>query len=162
VIQEVGKDAARFFFVIRKPDSPFEFDLELAKKKSLENPVYYVQYGHTRAVNILRFAQKKGYFIIPSKEISSFTLGLEEEKNLILKLLFFPDELVSSCQRLEPHRLVQYLIELASQLHSYYNNHRVVTDDSIVTQSRLALIECVRGVLKRGLTLLGIEAPDKM
>jgi arginyl-tRNA synthetase len=162
LIDEVGVDAARFFFLMRKMSAHLDFDLDLAKEQSDENPVYYVQYAHARICSILRHAEESEIQAPPLDTTDLSLLTLEEEINLIKKLLIYP-EVVEGCVRnLEPHGLTTYLQEVAGTFHPFYHKHRVITDDAMLTSARLKLIEAVNIVLRSGLSLLGISAPEKM
>jgi len=161
IIQAVGKDAARFFFLMRKRDSHLHFDLELAKRQSMENPVYYIQYAHARILNILRFAANSLKLARKGK-VNLSLLDKPEELSLIHILRNFP-ALVESCVvALEPHRITVYLQDLAKGIHRYYEKHRVVTGDLELTRARLVLMDAVRRVLNSGLRLLAVSAPEKM
>lgn len=164
VLEEVGKDAARFFFLMRKADSHLDFDLELAKKESSENPVFYVQYAHARVASIFEQARRGGLAVDELKpaDVDCQRLALAEEIDLIKRLLQYPEVLEESVQELEPHRMVFYLLELAGGFHRYYNRVRVISDDLALTRARLLLVRSVQKVIRRGLLLLGIEAPVKM
>ncbi|KAA3663277.1 MAG: arginine--tRNA ligase [Calditrichaeota bacterium] len=160
VVQEVGIDAARFFFVMRKLDSPLDFDIDLAKKRSDENPVYYVQYAHARIVNVIQFAKEHGLELDLQADHS--LLRADEEIALIRKLNEFPS-VISTCARLmEVHHLPAYLMDVASAFHSFYHHNRVVTDDSELSKARMMLLEASRQVLINGLTILRISAPERM
>lgn len=159
VIDEVGKDCTRFFLLTRKSDTHLEFDLELAKKASPENPVYYIQYLHARACSILREAEKHG---ISMQEPDYSLLKLKEEHRLMVHLSLFPDYVKESSIYLEPHRIANYLILLASIFHNYYHHHRIISNNKELTNARLALINASRIVAKNGLFLLGIDAPSVM
>ncbi|MEW6007747.1 MAG: arginine--tRNA ligase [bacterium] len=159
VVDEVGRDATRFFLLTKKSDTHLEFDLELAKKESAENPVYYIQYLHARACSILREAEKKN---IRRENPDYRLLTLKEEHRLMTHLCLFPDEVKASAIFLEPHRIANYLITLASIFHNYYHHHRVISDDIALTKARLCLINGSRIVAKNGLSLLGISAPCVM
>ncbi len=163
VMDEVGTDAARFFFLTRRSDAHLDFDLELAKKQTPENPVFYVQYCHARIQSIFSFAEEKG-FKCPEEfsEDDLLCLGLEEEVEIIKHLVNFETVLEKSARDLEPHRVTFYLIELAGMFHSYYNRNRVVTEDAALTGARLLLLRALRTVTATGLSLLGVSAPDKM
>jgi arginyl-tRNA synthetase len=160
LIDDIGKDAARFFFVLRKVNSHLDFDLELAKQKTEENPVYYVQYAHARISSIIRFAEEKGIDLAEKPDIS--TLGKEKELMLIKKIIQFPEILDDVISHREPSILPRYLIELSSKFHSFYNDIRVVTDDKELTRARITLIKTVKSTLKIGLDLIGVDAPEKM
>jgi arginyl-tRNA synthetase len=160
VIEEVGVDATRFFFTMRRSDTSLDFDLETAKKTSDENPVYYVQYAYARLCSIIRVAKEQG--ILMEKETNVSVLTLPEEMEIIKQLVFYPDLVKMAAERLEPHRVNFYLMELAGLVHRYYFKHRVVTEDSALTKARLALITAIQIVLKSALNLLGVSAPDRM
>ncbi len=160
VIEEVGVDAARFFFVNRKCSSHLDFDIDLAKKQSDENPVYYVQYAYARIFNIIKFAEDQG---IPVDEASNLKLlDKEEEKQLIRKLLQYPEVISKAAQFWEPHRLTNYLQELAAIFHHFYQKHRVVSDDVPLGKARLLLCKATQIVFANGLKILGITAPERM
>jgi len=162
VVDEVGRDAARYNFLMRRSDSHLDFDLELAKRQSNENPVYYVQYAHARICSILRMAEEKGYSIPGFKDAVCTCLTMPEEIALIKKATRFPEIVEGAAKTLEPHRLAFYLHELAALFHSYYNKCKVVSEDRALTLARMVLVLAIRTVLKNGLTLLGVSAPDKM
>jgi arginyl-tRNA synthetase len=162
VLEEVGRDAARFFFLMRKSDSHLDFDLELAKKQSSDNPVFYVQYAHARVASIFEQARKSGLQLGARETVPVERLALAEELELIRRAIQFNDVLEDSVRELEPHRLVFYLLDLAGEFHRYYNRHRVISDDVDLARARLLLIENVQKTLRRGLEILGIEAPMKM
>ncbi|MGH7256007.1 MAG: arginine--tRNA ligase [Nitrospirales bacterium] len=189
VMDEVGADAAKFFFLMRRSDTPLDFDLELAKAQSAENPVYYVQYAHARIASLFRVAGERGY-PVPTASAASLDLLTDlEELNLIRKLSAYPSIVQGSASALEPHRLTYYLQELAGQLHTFYFRHRilppavesderdspgfgpesdtpsprareVVTPE--LTSARLCLVRQVQRVLRNGLELLGVTAPERM
>ena len=159
VIEEVGADACRFFFLARSSDSQMDFDLELAKKQSQENPVYYVQYAHARIASILRLAQEKG-IDYSNGDVSRLTS--EPELMLIRKMLRLSEIVEVIVQTSEPHHLTYYAQDPATVFHSFYKQCRVVSDDETVTQARLKLVEASKIVLARSLHLMGITAPEKM
>jgi len=162
VMDEVGTDAARYNFLMRRSDSHLDFDLEVAKKQSNENPVYYVQYAHARICSIIRLATEKG-MACPSPGDCDFSLlESREEKTLIKMMAAYPDMLEGAAKSLEVHRITFFLNELAAVFHSYYNKARVVTDDAAISSARLALVEALRIVLKNALKILGVGAPEKM
>jgi arginyl-tRNA synthetase len=162
VLAEVGRDAARFFFLMRKSDSHLDFDLDLAKKQSSENPVFYVQYAHARVASIFEQATKSGVQFGDRYAIPVERLELAEELELIRAMIQFNDVLEESVRELEPHRLVFYLLDLAGQFHRYYNRTRVISEDSDLSRARLLLIENVQKTVRRGLEILGVDAPMKM
>ncbi len=157
--QEVGKDAARFFYVMRKSDQHLDFDLDLAKSQSNENPVYYVQYAHARVCSVL--AQWDGD-MNDLVEASTEALSSPAELALLQKLIDFPDTVEMAAKEFSPHLIAFYLRELASEFHSYYNSTRFLVPEIPLQHARLALIASIRQVLNNGLRLLGVSAPDKM
>ncbi len=159
LIDEVGKDATRFFFLMHSADTHMNFDLDLAKERSEKNPVYYVQYAHARIASILRKAEEAG---IPSTlEIGKLTSN--KERALIFELLKFPDLVEEASKNYAVHYLPQYAIGLADKFHSYYNEYRVIDEKNLqLTTSRLALVEAVKVVLVEVLRMMGISAPEKM
>ena len=162
LIDEVGSDPAKFFFIFRKTDSHLDFDLELAKKKSLENPVYYLQYAYVRMKHILRFAETKGIDI--SDINPDFSLLKEQEEILIAKkMASFIDTVETAASTYGVHLIAEYLLELAGVLHSYYQKHRVVNENNTdVTSARLVLINALFEVFSRCLKLLNISLPETM
>jgi len=159
LVEEVGKDAARYFFVMRNPDSHLEFDLDLAKQESAENPVYYVQYAHARICSILKAAGEK----LPSAGQAKLELLKEPaELELIRKIADLPDEIAQAAKALEPHRIARYAHDLASTFHTFYNSCRVLTDDRELKEARLVLVNASRITLRNVLTLLGVSAPERM
>jgi arginyl-tRNA synthetase len=162
VLQEVGRDAARFFFLMRKSDSHLDFDLELAKKQSSENPVFYVQYAHARVASIFEQAAKTGVALGAFDSVPVERLELAEELELIRQMILFNEVLEESVRELEPHRMVFYLLELAGEFHRYYNRNRVVSDDVDLSRARLLLLANIQKTIRRGLEILGVDAPMKM
>lgn len=175
VLQEVGRDACRFFFAMRGPNTALEFDLELAKKHTNENPVYYLQYAHARICSI--FKQAEGSARAPEHQgpsgvsgaLAPWSTGADlsllkeaEELDLIRKLSLFPQALSTCAQEDSPHPLANYLLALCRQFHHFYDHHRVLGDDLALTRARLQLLDAVRGVLALGLKLLGVSAPEQM
>ncbi len=158
----VGVDVARFFFMMRKADSQLEFDLGLATEQSQENPVYYVQYGHARLCSILRQAEEKGVALLSFDEIDASRLDQPEDLALLKSLAAFPGMIEGAALDLAPHRVIFYLIELAGQFHSYYNRHKVISDDIELSKARLVLIEALRVVFGNGLNFVGLSAPKQM
>ena len=156
---EVGNDAARFFYVLRKADQHLDFDLDLAKSQSNENPVYYVQYAHARVCSVL------GQWGGDAAELAGAdvaALGSEHENALLARLLEYPDAVENAARDLSPHLIAFYLRELAAEFHSYYNATRLLVEEESVKRARLALAGAVRQVLRNGLALLGVSAPDRM
>ncbi len=159
VIEEVGADACRFFFLSRSADSQMDFDLELAKKQSAENPVYYVQYAHARIASIIHLAQERG---IDYSQGDVALLVTEPELILLRKMLQLPEVIETVARSLEPHHLPYYAQELATLFHSFYKQCRVVSPDKALTSARLKLVEAARIVLANTLHLMGMSAPQKM
>jgi len=188
VMDEVGSDAAKFFFLMRRSDSHLDFDLELAKQQSAENPVYYVQYAHARISSLFRVAAERGLPVPKPSQANLSLLQDPDEFALIRKLSAYPSIIQASAAALEPHRMTFYLQELAGMLHTFYFKHRImpvaadqeavdaasfVKDANVVktpreqvspdlTGARLALMGAVQQVLKNGLAVLGLSAPDRM
>ena len=161
LIDEVGCDATRFFFVMRKPDAQLVFDIDLAKEQSNDNPVYYVQYAHARICSIFDMARQKGV-VADFSDCRLDRLDSDEEMTIIRTLASFPEVVEGAALAFEPHRIVYYLQELAGQFHSYYNRNRVVTEDLELTTARLFLLKSVAATLKNALSLLGVSAPERM
>ncbi|MFH1381298.1 MAG: arginine--tRNA ligase [Chloroflexota bacterium] len=159
VAEEVGTDACRFFFLSRSADSQMDFDLELAKKQSADNPVYYVQYAHARIASILRLAKERK---INYADGDISLLASEPELALIRKLVLLPELVERVAVALEPHHLTYYAQDMATAFHSFYKDCRVVSDDETITRARLKLVEAAKIVLARTLRLMGMTAPDKM
>lgn len=162
VVDEVGKDACRFFFLMRRSDSQLDFDLELAKRQSNDNPVYYVQYAHARVCSINRNAAEQGVELPGREEVDLSRLTLTEELALAKQLARYPETVIGAAQNCEPHRIVYFLQELAAQFHSYYNRQKVLVEDADETRARLYLVNGVRVVLVNALNLLGVDAPERM
>jgi len=161
VIQEVGKDAARFLFLTRRSDSPLDFDLEVAKAQTLENPVYYVQYAHARLSSVLREGEKSG-LPGPYHDAPVALLELPEELAILKQLALYPEVVGEAAVAYEPHRIPAFLQNLAGELHSYYNKVRIINPDQSLSRARLALAAAIRTVLANGLGLLGVAAPERM
>jgi len=162
VISEVGSDAARFIFLTRHYESPLDFDLELAKKKTNDNPVYYVQYVHARISSIVRKAQERGISDIVWNDAAISGLNEPEEIQLIKTMARYPEIVRCSAKNMEPHRITYYLMNFASAFHAYYNKHRVLTDEAELTLGRLYLVLAIKKIIRNGLSLLGVSAPEKM
>ena len=160
LIDEVGRDAARLLFLTRKTESHLDFDLELAKKQSSDNPVYYIQYAYARICNILGFQKEKKIKLTPKPDLS--LLKEPEEGEIVKKLGQFSSVIEASLTNLEPYRIYLYLHELAGAFHYFYTKHRVISDDESLTRARLVLVSSLRLVLGSGLKLLGINAPRRM
>ena len=157
VLDEVGPAATRYFFLSKAIDSQMEFDLELAKREDPENPIYYIQMAHARCAGIQRSAAEN-----PSSAAPDLSRLGAPEAALVRQLLAYPEVTVDASDSREPHRIAHYLLELARAFHSYYNDHRVVSDDAELTAARLRLVAAVRQVVANGLELLGIDAPERM
>lgn len=162
VVKEVGKDAARFIFLTRHYESPLDFDLELAKKKTNDNPVFYVQYVHARISSIIRKGREVGIEDITGDQKVMAMLKEPEEINLMKTMARYPDVLKNSATFMEPHRITFYLMDLAACFHSYYNKHRVLSDEPLLSRGRLYMVLAVQKVIRNGLTLLGVSAPERM
>ncbi|HXK56437.1 MAG: arginine--tRNA ligase [Gammaproteobacteria bacterium] len=161
--KEVGRDAARFFYVMRKCEQHLDFDLDLAKSNSSDNPVYYVQYAHARVCSVLRQASEKNIAVEPSPGVDNLDRLTEEHEQALLTALSRYGELVeASALNKEPHQLCQYLRELANDFHTYYNAHQFLVADERLRDARVKLILAVRQVLRNGLNLLGVSAPESM
>jgi arginyl-tRNA synthetase len=161
LVDEVGPDALRFFFLMRKPDNLIEFDLDLAKKQSQENPVFYVQYAHARLCSIEKQANEQG--IATGTAEQALPLLVEPEEYALLKAMAeYPQLVAGAATDLAPHRVVFYLMELAGQFHSFYNKHKVLGTDQELSQSRLCLCGALKRVFRNGLHLIGLSAPESM
>ncbi|OGI41434.1 MAG: arginine--tRNA ligase [Candidatus Muproteobacteria bacterium RBG_16_62_13] len=160
---EVGNDAARFFYVLRKCEQHMDFDLDLAKSQSADNPVYYVQYAHARVHSVFRQLKEKGLARDPARGLSALArLTESHEQALLTRLGRYPETLENSARDHEPHQLAYYLRELAAEFHLYYNNHTFLVEDGELRDARLSLIDATRQVLANGLSLLGVSAPESM
>jgi arginyl-tRNA synthetase len=159
VVEEVGADACRFFFLSRTADSQMDFDLELAKKESPDNPVYYVQYAHARIASILRLAEERE---IDYRGGDVSLLTTEPELALIRKMLLLPEIVEIVANTLEPHHLAYYAQDLATVFHSFYKQCRVVSQDEVLTKARLKLVVAAKLVLAKTLQLMGMTVPEKM
>ncbi len=159
LIEEVGKDACRYFFLCRSADAQMEFDIELARKQSADNPVYYIQYAHARISSILRLAQEKG-LKYGDGDISLLTS--EPELTLIRRLMLLPEIVEVVSQTLEPHHLTYYALDMATVFHKFYMLCRVVTEEEALTKARLKLVEATKLVLSKTLNLMGMTAPERM
>lgn len=164
LVDEVGRDAVRFFLVSRKSDTEFVFDIDLAKSQTEENPVYYVQYAHARVCRVLeQWQQQGGDGDIAALQAADLApLMHARELGLLAKLSEYPEMLQSAAKEYAPHLIAFYLRELAAEFHAYYNAERILVDDDALKHARLALILAVRQVLHNGLSLLGVGAPEKM
>lgn len=157
--KEVGTDAARFFYVMRKSEQHLDFDLELATSTSNENPVYYVQYAHARICSVLRQVEDPGEF---KHTKYAKLLTQDSEGSLLQKIGDYPEIIINACDKQSPHLLVQYLRELAQKFHAYYNATQILVDSAELRNARLLLVSCIRQVFANGLTILGVTAPEKM
>jgi arginyl-tRNA synthetase len=162
LLDEVGKDAARFFFLMRSPSAHLDFDLDLAREQSEKNPVYYVQYAHARIASLFRQAEASGVTRPRAAEVDADMLTAAEELDLARKLAEFPEEVRLASERQEPHRLTRYAMEVASLYHSFYAHHRVLGSDPGLQAARLYLSHATQVVLRNCLTLLGVSSPEKM
>jgi arginyl-tRNA synthetase len=168
VVSEVGPDAARFFFMLRSANAQLDFDMDLAKEESPENPVFYLQYAHARIASIFRKAIEAG---IPTEEngrADLSLLGLPEEWEIVHRLTEYPEVLEDAAKGYEPHRVVFYLLDLAKVFQTYYSRartdsrYKVVSENRASTLAKLALLRAMRIVLQNGLEILGVSAPDEM
>ena len=163
LIKEVGKDAARFFYIMRKNEQHLDFDLELAKSESNDNPVYYIQYAHARICSVFRQMNEKGYTFFQSKKLSNLsTLTEDHEIKLLRSLAKYPDVIESAAVSFEPHQLAYYLKDLANDFHTYYNVNQFLVEDDLIRNARLSLIDATRQVIRNGLLQLGVGSPEKM
>jgi len=162
LVDEVGVDALRFFFLMRKPDSQLEFDLDLATSQSQENPVYYVQYAHARLCSIERQAKEQAVALGELEAVDLLLLKEEEELALLKIMAGYPAMIAGAARDLAPHRVIFFLMELAGQFHRYYNKHKVLGENPDLTGARLQFCRALRVVLRNGLHLAGLEAPEKM
>jgi arginyl-tRNA synthetase len=160
LIDDVGVDVAKYFFLMRRANSPLDFDLTLARKQSDENPVYYVQYAHARISSVVRFAEERGATSAAGADLAQ--LVAPEERALMLLLLHFPNVVAGAAEAREPHRLTTYAQELATAFHQFYHACRIVGDDPALSAARLELARATRTVLKNSLFLLGVSAPSSM
>lgn len=163
LIDEVGSDVVRFFFLFRKSDTHLDFDLDLAKRQAPENPVFYVQYAHARLASVFREAAKVG-LAVPEPEAVDLGRWSEEELGLARHLLELPEVISASVAQLEPHRIPFFLLDLAGEFHRYYNkpSNRIISDDLTLSQARLFLAGLLRDGIASGLRLLGVSAPERM
>ena len=158
-MEEVGKDAARYFYIMRSTDSHFDFDLELAKKESTDNPIYYIQYAHARIQSIIDNLEEE--FDLERKVDLSY-LEHEAEVDLMKLMAKYPEIIKMSAERKETHHIANYAYDLANAFHIFYNKCRVITEDKQLSASRLYLVEAAQQVLINTLSLLGIKAPKQM
>ncbi|UXR69868.1 arginine--tRNA ligase [Staphylococcus sp. IVB6246] len=160
IMDEVGIDAARYFLTMRSPDTHFDFDMELAKTQSQDNPVYYAQYAHARICSILRQAAEQGYEVKAGSDYSAITH--EKAIELLKKVAEFVTVIEGAAEARAPHRITNYIQDLAAHFHKFYNAEKVLTDDDAKTQAHLALIDAVRITLRNALKLVGVSAPESM
>lgn len=160
IMDEVGIDAARYFLTMRSPDSHFDFDLELAKEKSQDNPIYYAQYAHARICSILKQAKEQGVEVTADADFSTITN--EKAIDLLKKVAEFEPTIESAAESRAPHRLTNYIQDLASAFHKFYNAEKVLTDDAEKTKAHVALVDAVRITLHNALSLVGVSAPESM
>jgi arginyl-tRNA synthetase len=163
LIDEVGRDATRYFLISRKSDSQLVFDIDLARSQSNDNPVYYIQYAHARVCSVLRQAPEKGFTVDIADGLAHLDrLDNEHEQILLTELSKYPEVVEAAAANLEPHLVAAWLRELANAFHTYYNSYQFLVEDADLRNARLALVVATRQVLKNGLDLLGLGAPEKM
>jgi arginyl-tRNA synthetase len=161
--KDVGSDAARFFYVMRKCEQHLDFDLDLAVSQSNDNPMYYIQYAHARVCSVFRQLQEKGFSFDQTMGLANLSLLTEShETDVLNRLARYSETLLNAAQFHEPHQLVHYLRDLSNDFHTYYNAHQFIVDDAPLRNARLCLIAAVRQVVANGLTLLGVSAPESM
>jgi arginyl-tRNA synthetase len=161
LVEEVGLDAVRYFFAMRSADTHLDFDLDLAVSQSNENPVYYAQYAHARICSILRQSEELGILVTENPDVS--LIGEEKEIDVLKKLGEFPQAVVEAAVKRTPHRITNYIHELASTFHSFYNAVKVLDQEQPdLTNARLALVKSVQTTLKNALSLIGVDAPEQM
>jgi arginyl-tRNA synthetase len=162
VVQDVGADAARYIFLTRKTDSHLDFDLDIAKEQSRENPVYYVQYAHARIASVFREVETRNIPVPGRDTVKIDLLDVEEEQNIIKALAKYPEMIEEAALAYEPHRITFYLQDLAGLLHNYYFKHRIITEDLARTGARLFLMKQVKTVIQSALKILGVTVPERM
>lgn len=163
LIEEVGTDAARYFFIMRSLDTQLDFDLDLAKSHSNENPVYYIQYAHARIYSIYHQAKEAGVNLdMDWSDVHWDTLKDDQELELIKKMAAFPEEVQRAARERAPHRIAHYVYELAGLFHTFYNHCRIIQEDKELEKARLALVTAVRITIANSLAILGVSAPEKM
>ncbi|WP_455201730.1 DALR anticodon-binding domain-containing protein, partial [Kaarinaea lacus] len=161
--EEVGADAARFFYVMRKCEQHMDFDLELAKSQSNDNPVYYIQYAHARVCSVLKQLNEKSLSYDQGQGLANLSLLTEQhELELITSLSKYPEIIASGARNHEPHQIAHYLRDLANEFHTYYNAHQFIVENDALRNARLVLILATRQVIANGLTILGVSAPESM
>jgi arginyl-tRNA synthetase len=160
---EVGKDAARFFYILRKSEQHLDFDLELAKSQSNDNPVYYIQYAHARICSVYRQLEEKGYSYNRQDALQHLSaLSESHEVKLLASMARYPEVITNAALAYEPHQLAYYLRDLANDFHGYYNAFQFLVEDNSIRNARLALIDACKQVLQNGLSILGVSAPEMM
>jgi arginyl-tRNA synthetase len=162
VVEDVGKDASRFFYALRGPNSHLEFDLDLAKKQASENPVFYVKYVHARCAALFREAAKRGIAVDAPAHFRAPARLEPAERALLVRLAGFADVLDQCVKDLTPHHVTDYLLKLSGDYHRFYESCRVLDEAADVASFRLALVAGVRGVIRSGLGLLAVDAPEEM
>nr|WP_235015312.1 DALR anticodon-binding domain-containing protein [Oceanicoccus sp. KOV_DT_Chl] len=162
LIDEVGKDATRYFLAARAATSQLTFDIDLAVSQSNDNPVYYIQYAHARVCSMLNKLADNGWSWSADNADTLELLTEDTEKELLKRLAAYPELIKNAANKCEPHAIANYLKELASDFHSYYNAHKMLIDDHALRNARLSLSEAVRQVIENGLDLLGVSAPKEM
>ncbi len=162
IMDEVGVDATRFFFVMRRCDSTLDFDLELAKKATSENPVFYVQYAHARICSIYRELEERGVVLPPAEDFDVSQITDQSEINLAKAISRLPEEVAKAADEFAPHRIAYYATELAEAFHSFYNSQRILGVEEPVMKTRILLMEAAKIALRNVLGLLGVSAPEKM
>jgi arginyl-tRNA synthetase len=163
LIDEVGRDATRYFLVARAPTSQLTFDIDLALSQSNDNPVYYIQYAHARGCSVLKKLEEQGLSWDQAAALEDLDRLTEEHERALLKRLdAYPEVVANAARQLEPHTVATYLRELAGEFHAWYNAHKMLVEDTSLRNARLALALAVRQVLANGLDLLGVSAPEQM
>ena len=163
LMDDIGVDATQFFFIMRGANTHLDFDISLAKERSEKNPVYYLQYAHARICGILRNAEEKLTGVSASEYGSEKLPGIEDEIRLIKVIDRFPEEVEQSAASLEPHKIINYLNELAESFHRFYHNNRVVDPDKPdISRARLSLCKAAGQVFRNGFEIIGVSAPDRM
>jgi arginyl-tRNA synthetase len=162
LIDEVGKDATRYFLAARAVTSQLTFDIDLAVSQSNDNPVYYIQYAHARVCSMIRKLADHGWNWSSAQDYDLSPLTADSEKVLLKRLSAYPELVQKAASNSEPHSIANYLVDLAGDFHSYYNSHKMLIDDESLRNARLSLSEAVRQVIENGLDLLGVSAPSEM
>ncbi len=163
VDERFAVDVARFFFVMRSHSTHLDFDMDLAISQANDNPVFYIQYAHARICSIFRQAAERGIERWPIERVDLSLLGNDEEVSLMRSLAQYPEVILGAAQALEPHRIPYYLLDLATRFHAFYDRHRVLDRENMpLTQARMILVDAVGQVIRNGLSLLGIRAPERM